>query len=116
MRVSSTFIKPTFSNQVKSVYSGGARKSVPSMLGTTEKMILAEQLVHWLHPEIDCKTRTEEAKADLYERKLSSLTPALKELVDYFWNDHNNLPREQRNNLNSLPINIQAILENHKVN
>ena len=116
MRVSSTFIKPTFSNQVKSVYSGGARKVFRQVPDTSDFLMLAHKLAHFSNPKLGCNTPEDEAKADLYERKLSSLTPALKELVDYFWNDHNNLPREQRNNLNSLPINIQAILENHKVN
>ena len=115
MRVASTFIKPTFSNQVKSVYSGG-RKSVPLMLGTMQKEVIAEQFVHWLNPEISCGTPAEKEKSLLYVDKLSDLTPDLKVVIDYFLNDYNKLSREQKNNFDSLPKKIQAILENHKVN
>jgi hypothetical protein len=110
MRVASS----TFTNQVKSVYSG-ARKPVPLMLGSMQAQVILEQLVHWLHPEISCGTLAEKEKSLLYADKLSDLTSDLKVVIDYFLNDHNNLPREQRNNLNSLPINIQAILKNYKV-
>ena len=94
MRVaSSTFIKPTFSNQVKSVYSGGARKVFRQVPDTSDFLMLAHKLAHFSNPKLGCNTPEDSFATIQYGKKIMNLyqdeskVGEFRKLADFLLND-----------------------------